>query len=254
MKIKVLDTKENTHKFVLEDTTASFVNALRRAVMHELPILAIEDVFVSKNSSALYDEIIAHRLGLVPIKADLNKLVSLEECKCKGEGCDKCQVRFALKIAGPCMVYAKDLKIKNKSVQVLYPETPIVLLREKQELDLQAVAILGNGKEHMKWSTGLAFYQRYPKITVNTKKAADVKEGVDHCPKSVFDNKGKVINLLSCDLCKSCQDRANGAIEIDGEEGKFIFTLESWGQLEPKDALKRACDILKDKLKEVKLK
>lgn len=248
MKIKMLSQK-GEYKFIAENTNASFMNELRRAFMHELPIVAIEDVYFTKNSSALYDEIIAHRLGLIPIKADLDKFQG--ECKCKGKGCGKCEVRFTLKIAGPCTVYSGDLKIKNKDVKIIYPKMPIVVLSENQEIELQAVAILGIGKEHMKWSPGLAYYQRYPKIEVG--KGEAVKKGIEACPKGVFNNKGKVINLLNCDLCKSCQDKSKGAIKVDGEEGKFIFTLESWGQKEPKEGLKKACDVIKSKLKEVKL-
>jgi len=251
MKIEKLNVK-GEYKFVVSDTNASFVNELRRAFMHELPILAIEDVYFTKNSSALYDEIIAHRLGLVPVKADLDKLKFPQDCKCKGKGCGKCEIRFTLKIEGPCTVYTGDLKTKNKDVKIIYPKMPIVVLSEGQEIELQAVAVLGVGKEHMKWSPGLAYYQRYPKIEAGKGEAA--KKGASYCPKGVFDNTGKVINLLNCDLCKSCEDRSNGAIKVDGDDTKFIFTLESWGQLAPADALKRATGIVKNKLKELKLR
>lgn len=252
IKIKELEKKGNDYKFVVEDTTASFMNELRRAFMFELPILAIEDVYFIKNSSALYDEILAHRLGLLPLKADLSKIKAKESCSCKGEGCDKCEVKFTLKLSGPCTIYAKDIKTKDKSVKILYPEMPIVLLNEGQEIELQAIAVLGRGKDHIKWGSGLAYYQRYPKIVIGSNKDK-VKEGVKHCPKDVFDNSGKVINLINCDLCKSCEARSDSAIKIEGEEGKFIFTLESWGQLSPEEGLKMACDIIKEKLKEVKL-
>lgn len=251
MKIQKLNQKDE-YKFIVEDTNASFMNEVRRAFMHELPILAVEDIFFTKNSSSLYDEMIAHRIGLIPIKADLSKLKTVEDCKCKGKGCASCQVKFTMKIVGPRTVYSGDLKSKTKGVEVLYPKMPIVILAEEQEIELQAVAVLGRGKDHMKWSPGLAFYQRYPVIKVGSGDA--VKKGIAFCPKDVFDNKGKVINLINCDLCKSCEEKSGGAIKIDGDDSKFIFTLESWGQVTPVDGLKRACDVIKKKLKEVKLK
>ena len=45
----------------------SLANAIRRSV-GEIPILAISECDIYKNDSALYDEIIAHRLGLVSLK------------------------------------------------------------------------------------------------------------------------------------------------------------------------------------------
>ena len=66
MEIKVLSQAENEVVFVLDKTNPAFVNAIRRAAMFEVPTLAIEDVYIVKNSSALYDEIIAHRMGLIP--------------------------------------------------------------------------------------------------------------------------------------------------------------------------------------------
>ncbi len=251
MKIKIL-TQKPEYKFVVEDTNASFMNELRRAFMHELPILAIEDVYFTENSSALYDEMIASRLGMIPLKADLDKLELPEKCACKGKGCDKCQVKFTLKIAGKCMVYAEDLKTKSKTVDIIYPKMPIVTLMKGQEIKLRAVATLGIGKEHMKWSPGLAYYQRYPIIEV-LGKGDIVKKAISFCPKGVFDKEGKVINLLHCDLCRSCQDRSDGAITVGGDNNKFIFNLESWGQLAPADGLKKASEVIKKKLKDVKL-
>ena len=49
------------------DMDISLANALRRSV-NEIPILAIDEVDIYRNDSALYDEIIAHRFGLVPLK------------------------------------------------------------------------------------------------------------------------------------------------------------------------------------------
>ena len=49
---------------------ASIANALRRVLLAEVPSMAIEKVFINNNTSIIQDEVLAHRLGLVPIKAD----------------------------------------------------------------------------------------------------------------------------------------------------------------------------------------
>jgi len=102
----------------------------------------------------------------------------------------------------------------------------------------------------MKWSPGISFYQRYPKITI--KNTPNVTKGAKKCPKGVFDGT-KVKNLENCDLCKACESASNKDIKIDGEPGKFIFTIESWGQLEPKTILVESCKIVKEQLKELKI-
>lgn len=51
----------------------SLANALRRVVISEVPSMAIETVFVMNNTSVIQDEVLSHRLGLVPILADPRK-------------------------------------------------------------------------------------------------------------------------------------------------------------------------------------
>lgn len=130
-----------------------YMNTLRRLVMGEVPVMAIELVEITKNDSILYDEIIAHRLGLVPLVTDIDsyKLVSDEEIE-KQEYLAQSSVKLTLKAKGPCVVYAKDLSSKDPKVKPVYPEMPIVKLLDGQEIELEATAVLGKGKAHVKWS------------------------------------------------------------------------------------------------------
>jgi DNA-directed RNA polymerases I and III subunit RPAC1 len=60
--------------FEMIHVDASFVNALRRLLLAEVPTVAIESVYMWKNSSLLHDEVLSHRLGLIPIMADARRL------------------------------------------------------------------------------------------------------------------------------------------------------------------------------------
>ena len=57
-------------EFDLINVDASIANALRRSMISEVPTMAIENVYIYNNTSVMHDEILAHRLGLIPILAD----------------------------------------------------------------------------------------------------------------------------------------------------------------------------------------
>ena len=73
MEIRVLSNEKEEGKlsFIAKDITPAFANTLRRIIADEVPTMAIEDVEFTKNNSILYDEMIAHRLGLIPLSTDL---------------------------------------------------------------------------------------------------------------------------------------------------------------------------------------
>ncbi len=249
MKVKVISKKDNSVTFIVDEASPALVNSIRRAASFRVPVLAIEDVFYTKNSSAVYDEQLAHRLGLLPLKTPKGYNLR-SECVCKNKGCSRCQVKLSLKVKGPCTVYAKDFKSDDKKAEPVYPNTPVAILLDGQEIDLTAVAVLGQGSEHTKWSPCHAFYRGYPSIKIKDAKGATL--GIKHCPRNVFDG-AKVKNAENCDMCLSCVDRSEGAIEVSEVEGKYIFTLESWGQLAPEEILSQSADIVKNQLTELKV-
>jgi DNA-directed RNA polymerase subunit D len=162
MKIQILEKKYPEMKFLLEGVTPGFANELRKIMMVEVPTMAIEWVDFKKNDSVLNDEIVANRLGQIPLtfekKAyDLNAI-----CKCESKGCSRCQVKLVLKKKGPGMVYSGDLKTKAKDVQPVFDKIPIVELFEDQSIELEATAQLGFGKEHIKWQGAIVGYKNKP--------------------------------------------------------------------------------------------
>ncbi|MBW2997208.1 DNA-directed RNA polymerase subunit D, partial [Candidatus Woesearchaeota archaeon] len=120
--------KQNRVVFLLKNATPAFANMLRKTIIDEVPTMAIEDVEFRKNSSVLYDEIIAHRMGLIPLATDLKSYSMPAECTCKGEGCSKCQLQMTLKAKGPGYVYASDMKSNDPKVVPVEPKIPIVKL------------------------------------------------------------------------------------------------------------------------------
>ncbi len=258
MKAKVLEQSKDKVKLIIDDAQTPMVNAFRRALMSSVPTMAIEDVHFIKNNSGFYDEMIAHRLGLVPLTTDYS-YSKISECKCKGEGCSRCQVTFTLEKSGEGYVYASDMKTSDPKVKPVYPEMIIAYLSEDQELSFEAKAQLGTGKEHSKWSAGLAYHRFYPKITIHNNKVEKGSKAVAAaCPKDVLDFKdGKLSikkeNFEKCDLCRACVKAAsNGEIEVAPDTSKVFFTFESWGQLPAKVAFDKAISVLEDEIKELR--
>ncbi len=245
MKVKFLGESDDEIKFILSETDPEFANALRRAIISEVPVMAISKVHYSHNNSALYNEMLALRLGLIPLKADIKTYNLRSECSCKGKGCPKCTATITLDVRGPGMVYARDLKSSDPNVKPVYPDMPIVKLFEGQEVKLEAEAVLGYGTEHARFNAGMASYQYYPKITV---RGSSCSEAIKACPKGVLEMKGgKVVvkDLQKCDLCLACVNACNdGKIKVEGDTSKFIFTVESWGQYTPRELVKAAINEL----------
>jgi len=87
MDVKITKKKGEKLEFILDGVKPDFANSLRRAIMSEVPVLAVDWIEVHENNSALFDEIIAHRLGMIPLSFDPKKFNFQDQCKCEGKGC-----------------------------------------------------------------------------------------------------------------------------------------------------------------------
>ena len=132
-------------KFTLSGVGTAFANAVRRTGMSQLKIFGIEKIMVYENSSAMFDEYIANRIGLVPIETP--------------EGyTDKDVVLFTLDKDGPGTVYSKSLKSSDAKVKVANGDIPLMKLTEGQHLRIEATAKLGTAKSHARHQAGLLAY------------------------------------------------------------------------------------------------
>jgi DNA-directed RNA polymerase subunit D len=260
--VKILEEKDNTLRFLLKGTGHAYANALRRAMMAEVPAMAIEDVIVIENSSVLYDEVIAHRLGLIPIKTDLDAYVLPEECDCKSElGCSKCRASFTLEaeaVDEPVMVYSSALKAESDAIPVS-GNIPIVKLGPMQKLRLELYAKLGRGLEHAKWQPVSACAYKYlPKVTLNAENLANPEEVIRVCPTDVYvhdpESKIAVRDELACTLCMDCVEKAVPVdskkafpVKIESDDTSFIFYVESTGAIPPKRIVEEAVKVLDKK-------
>jgi DNA-directed RNA polymerase, alpha subunit/40 kD subunit len=150
------DKKIYKLKLLIKDITPNFLNVLRRAILEEVKTLAIEDVYIIENNSAIWDEMLAHRLGLVV----LNTYENIKENE---------EIKFYLEKNEKGYIYGSDLKTDKKDIYVIYPETMIAYIDENQKVKLEAIAILDNGKQHAKFIPGHVYYYRTGELKLEGK-------------------------------------------------------------------------------------
>jgi|YNPNPStandDraft_1061719.scaffolds.fasta_scaffold00147_33 DNA-directed RNA polymerase subunit D len=255
MKVTIKELKDNKAFLDISETKPYFVNSLRRVMLADLPKLAVEDVIVYDNTSPLFDEIIAHRLSMIPLPTDLKLLTFRDACNCKGAGCPSCTVHYTLSKEGPCVVYSGDLQPENKIWAVKDERIPIVELSKDQRVILEVEAVLGRGRDHAKWQAVQApGYKYYPVVEIDDKKCKLCSQCVEACPKkilSIKNNKCVVTDVEQCTLCSSCVDVCEyDAIKVKGDETHFLFRFETDGSLTAKEALHESAMILSKKYEE----
>lgn len=247
---------ETKMRFMLKGVSTAYANSLRRIMINKVPTLAIEEIEFRKNSSALYDENIAHRLGLIPLETDLDSYVLPSKCKCEGKGCAQCQLKLTLKAKGPCMVYASDIKSKDPKVKPVYSKMPVVKLLKSQEIELSATAVMGVGKEHIKWAPGLVYYRHPVNISVHKNSFDGAENVAKQCPAGIFNFKNEKLsvnkdNVEKCIFCGACTDLSkNNEVTVEADKGSFMFFVESWGQLKCKEIVKEAVKVFNETLEE----
>jgi DNA-directed RNA polymerase subunit D len=265
MKIDVVQMDDRRAVLDIQGTSPYFVNTLRRTLIADVPKLAIDQVVFYDNTSALFDEIVAHRLGLLPIPTDLEAFLPRAECVCEGEGCPNCTVRFTLSKEGPCTVYSGDLQAEDPSFQVADPEIPIVELLPTQRLILETEAVLGSGSQHAKWQPVFAAgYKYYPNVTIDPAKfdAVSKRAVIDACTTNALKDVGGKVVLedpwrinLNDDLERvfaeaagiDVTERNKLGIRVEPDETRVLFRFETDGALTPYQALRKALHILQEK-------
>ncbi|HIE56237.1 MAG TPA: DNA-directed RNA polymerase subunit D [Chromatiaceae bacterium] len=273
MNLKILE-KSSTHlKILFENVPYPILNALRRISMSEVPTMAIDEVLFIDNTSAIYDEILAHRIGLIPLRSDiaLEKYLSPDICaKCTEpepppelrELCRKCFVHLSLDVRSDnnvVTIYSKDLKSDDPDVIPVSGEIPIAVLGPNQRIAFEARARLGKGKEHIKWSPVTVISTTYvAKITIDNESCTLCGECTKVCPEKILkieNNKLIVTNELKCSLCRQCVKVCKPeAIEISHYDNKHILFLESSGALKPERIIFEALKIILNKINKLQSK
>jgi DNA-directed RNA polymerase I and III subunit RPAC1 len=269
LRVKVLSCTDELLRLDLSGVDASVANAIRRVMISEVPTVAIDKVHLWQNTGVIQDEILCHRLGLIPIWVP--DVDSVESAKEEGDDFELSgAIKFRLHVKCPMdhpkgqnlHVYSKDLKFEPQNKAQLemtspprpvHPDILIAKLRPGQEIECELYCLKGTGKIHAKWSpVCTASYRLMPEITIIEPQHGDAgRHLVELCPKKVFDiedGQAVVKRARDCSACRRCiEEIPQGIVELAKVKDYFIFSVESTGCIPAAEMFARALGILKGK-------
>jgi DNA-directed RNA polymerase I and III subunit RPAC1 len=225
LEIDIVELSRDRIIFDMIGIEAPIANAIRRILLSEVPTIAIEKVIIYQNTSIIADEVLAHRLGLIPIKVDpslfsyrnnannphYNPLTAGDDSLT-----DQNTVIFTLDVKctrndsvsdsgtneekyNNSVIYSRDLlwspqgnqqeKFKNNPIQPYYNDIIIAKLRPGQSIEAELYCEKGIGATHAKWSpVATASYRLMPNIRiVQPILNEDAVKLYNKCPMKVFD-------------------------------------------------------------------
>ena len=195
--IQVLTNDEKKISVKLKGISSHYANALRRICLNGVPVFAIDTVDIIENTSVMPDEGIAHILGLIPLKTEL-------------EGSDESNSRVVLVLDSEAtentkVVTSAELESKDQVVKPTSNQIPIIHLAPGQRVKLEAYARLGRGTEHSKWnSANVSILTNTDKtdeyvLTVETAGSLEPRQiimaGIDELSKRLEEFKETLVNL-----------------------------------------------------------
>ena len=287
VKIEILEETENHVSLLLKETDRAFANAMRRTLMSNVPKMAIHRVRFElgtitdsqtgetyESIGALPDEVIAHRLAMVPIPTFHDEFCFLEDDPGNAGlpreewGTPASQIIYHCSARGTPeghLVTAGDLNVLGEDklqIPELYRDIPITKLFAGQYLEFYAYAVLGVGSDHTKWSpvSGVSFKSR--KIaTLEKPTKAKVLWDLDlSIKKSDFKNKKledvHMVEKLIEDMhhvgagTARIDDFAD-AITLEDVPGEYLFSFDTDGSMTPRTAFAMACKSLSSRFDDI---
>ncbi|KAL6570853.1 hypothetical protein OROGR_000403 [Orobanche gracilis] len=212
-RVEVISITEDDMEFDIIGIDVALANAFRRIIIAELPTMAIEKVLVANNTSVVQDEVLAHRLGLIPLKVDPrlfkyksendepteeNTIVFKLHVHCE-RGSSRIEVRIKHRKPGSRFdLRGENLYLIQSSPRLfagtflnnpIGPKHDDILMIWTVEIDLEAHAVKGMGKTHAKWSpVATAWYRMLPEVVLLQEiEDEQAEELVKKCPVGVFD-------------------------------------------------------------------
>ncbi|OAG28821.1 DNA-directed RNA polymerases I and III subunit RPAC1 [Nematocida displodere] len=250
--VKEIEASSDTLTLRVDNVDASAMNAIRRTILSDTPTIAIEWVFIKENSSVMADEILAHRLGLVPVLANPDEFASIcretfnPETDAPIESTIQFELFFSNTTATIVSVYSNDVKCTSHPHISLKPRVLITKLAPGQEIQAKMTAIKDVGREHSKWMPVSSCYYRCIK-KVSLPYPAMLPELAKYFRSGLIEtDAGMEIDENTLQINQDIA-RYHPEVQIETVEASFIFEIETI-VLPPKQILKNSLSILQSKL------
>ncbi len=237
--VTVIERDENALRFLVRNATPAFANGVRRAMVADVPTLAIDTVRFVENSSVMFNEQLALRLGLVPLTTDLDDFEIGDEAT------------LALDVEGPATAYSGDLVSSDELVQPATDDVPIIELKEDQRLELEADAVLDTGREHAKHQGGVSVgYRHLQHVSAVGDREAFEEEEPNILRGVIETDDGELVPTAEFD--HDLTERYPGKeLDIEDVPGAFVFHVESDGSLSTDELVDRAAASIGDRAAEL---
>ncbi len=264
MRVELLEKDGQRVRLLIRDAPLPLVNAVRRACYTDVPVMAIDYVEVFENNTVLYDEILAHRLAMIPLTSEeaLSKYKWPEQCSGARLGDPDCYVVLELDVETGAreqkIVYSGDLRSLDPDVRPVYDNIPIVVMAPGQRLRIRGYARLGYGKEHAKWMpVSVSAHKYLPRISFDLSRVSeDCLKCIEEAAPTVAEKMkkfGKGTIEVTEDINTSglywCINKRCGGSEIalTYSDREFILTVESTGALKPETIVLKAVEAIRRK-------
>lgn len=270
VEIEVIRSDSSTLALRFRGAPQHVLNAIRRAVMEEVPTMAIDTIIFVDNNSVLHDEALAHRLAMVPFTSSeaVKKYKSPEECADRLEE-EGCSTRVFLDVSNDedreLVVTSGHMRVEDPDVRPVYSNIPIVVLAKGQKVVLEGILRLGRGKEHIKWSpVSVSTLTNQPYLVYDLSRLSE--GGLREClscianydPKLSEEMEGKRTGEAKLDplkptsLLRYCANSAcGGSVSVRYSEDELVLRFESTGSLSTKEIILLAIRELERKLDEL---
>ena len=270
--IKIISKSSEELVFDITGIEPPVANALRRILIGEIPTMAIETVIIHQNTSIIPDEVLSHRLGLIPIFANAddfqykrendefnenNSLTFKLQVKCYK---DKNGEIVNGTIHSDKLIFVPKGKqaekfVDDEAIRPVYNDILINKLRPGQEIDIECICVKGIGRTHAKWSPVCTAYYRLLSDIQFTKEFTghEALELKSLCPTGVFDvknNKLYVRDARKCTTCRECirNEKFKQFVQLGKVSDHYEFHIESVGIYEAEELFYRALRVLKEKV------
>ncbi len=235
--VTFIERDERSARFLVRGISPAFANGIRRAMVADVPTLSVDTVRVIENSSVMFDEQIALRLGLIPLTTPDD--YEPEET-----------VTLAIDVEGPATAYSGDLVSSDGQVQPAEENVPIIDLKEGQRLELEADAELGYGKDHAKHQGGVAVGYRHLQRVVPGDERDEFAEDDPEILRGVIEDDGELVETASFDndLSNRYPDRE---VSVEDVPNAFVFDVETDGSMPVDELVLKAVESLRTRADEL---